>query len=182
MRFFRAASAAKGCSPGVLDLGWRKLRAGFARIGIDAENQEFGRQGPQIDLAVDDRLRRLVAAKLAFAATDRWRIAASGHELQVDRFADLAFDRFEGDHASLPDPRFDLPQYPNARALAGQIEGRRELRQAPQRSRAPPPRRGLQPALRFRYAGPCRGYPPPPPARSRGLLFFPLEQTLTLRS
>ena len=67
-RFFSDASAAKGCSPASSTLRRVQIATpGFARIGVDAEDQEFGRERAQIDLAVDQRFRRLLAFARLFA-------------------------------------------------------------------------------------------------------------------
>ena len=73
-RFFSAASAAKGCVAAVFAFGGANSAPGFARIGIDAEDQEFGGQRAEIDLAVDQRLpaaRRIASSALASAQPAR---------------------------------------------------------------------------------------------------------------
>ena len=59
--FFNAASAANGCAAAVIG-GRRGLerRIRLARIGSIAEDQELGREQPEIDAVSDQRLRLLV--------------------------------------------------------------------------------------------------------------------------
>src|SRR5262249_56935401 len=52
---------------GVLTRGRREHRAFLAGIRIDSENQELGRDGGEIDSAVDESLRPLLHGKILFA-------------------------------------------------------------------------------------------------------------------
>src|SRR5260370_2934702 len=79
----------------------RRLEYGawLARIGIDAENEEFGRHRAEIDRPVHERFRRILErnfnfSPIMFAA----RRGGSGYEDEVNRLVDLVFHR--------------LPRYP----------------------------------------------------------------------
>ena len=175
--FFSASSAAKGCSPASSTLGGANCGAGLTRIGVDAEDQEFGRQRAQIERAVDQRFRRLVAAARAFAGAFGLRLASplGRREFEIDRLLDRAFDRLERHHAGLADAGAHLAGDVHAGALPGQVEDGRELRQFAQRRRVRPARRARRPGPRSPYAGRSPGCLPRPPARSRGFRFSSSE-------
>ena len=144
----------KGAEPSSSTSGGANSTPGFARIGIDAENQEFGGDGAEIDRAADQRLRRLVVGLAA--ALRRFAILRLPARRQiVDRLVDVGLDRLEGDHAVLPDrarhPARDQHQSPSP----GQIEAGREPRNRAHRRQARPRRRRLQ-ARPIRGAGRVR--------------------------
>ena len=97
--------------------------ARLARIRVDAEEQEFGGERPEIDLAADQRLRPI----LIFIQNLR---TVRGHcgklrarpERHVDRLVDLVLDRLQGHHAGLADPRLDAAANVDATIRAHEIE------------------------------------------------------------
>ena len=62
--FFSAASAANGRPESSPGRGGSNTASGLARIGIDAEDEEFGREGAEVDHAVDQRLRRIILQRV----------------------------------------------------------------------------------------------------------------------
>src|SRR5262245_16357797 len=77
-------------------------------IRVDRKHQEFGRKGPEIDRAADERLRRVARGDLDSAAflldeNRCWR----RREHEIDVVLDLVLHRLERDHTGLPDGRRD---------------------------------------------------------------------------
>src|ERR1700674_5307063 len=61
--------------------------AGLARIGIDAEDEEFGRQRAKIDHPIDQQFRRIIERDFNFFPVMlAARLGARGYEEEVNRF------------------------------------------------------------------------------------------------
>src|SRR5258705_8598256 len=111
--------------------GWRKLRTGLARIGVDAEQQEFRRDGAKIGRAIGQNLGRLVGFKGGVLV----RQIACGRRRKdhIDRLVHLIFHWLERDYAGLSDSCAHPSSRPQAIAVAGDIDDRlksRHLRHA----------------------------------------------------
>src|SRR6185312_14420076 len=110
------------------------------RIGVDAEQQKLARQGAEVDDAIDQRFRRIAAVNTRLG---RQFIAAgrgAGSEQHVDRLIDGVLDRFEANHASLPDLRLHPPANMDAAAATGEVEfgpQKRQIAQTRQSREAP---------------------------------------------
>src|ERR1700733_7030096 len=78
--------------------------AGFAGIGIEAENQELGRERSQVDHTADQRLRiaPFHIARFGFSARLR-RGGPLRNESQIDRLLDFTGERLQRDDTVLPD-------------------------------------------------------------------------------
>ena len=110
---FNAASAANGPGSGLTSCGGLEHRARLARIGIEPEDEEFGRHRAEIDDAVDERLRPVPAPLRPFGASSSAssspacarRTAAAARTARSTVLFDLVDERLERDHAVLPDRR-----------------------------------------------------------------------------
>ena len=80
-----------------------EFRAGLARIGIEAQHHEFGGQRAEIDLAVDDRIRRVdvLEGTASGSARPLARASRSGSNLTSTGSSRIAGDRLERHDASL---------------------------------------------------------------------------------
>ena len=171
--FFSAARAANGCSPSSSTLGGANCGAGLARIGIDAEHQELGRDGAEIDDAVDQRLRRLVVARRACGRLRAQRSRPPAWREVRSTASSISFSIGSSVTTQVCPTR--------ALDLAGDMDAARRCRvrsnAAASRGKSRRPAssatlaHALRPAPRSPDAGRSPGCPPRPPARSRRCRF-----------
>src|SRR5262249_55864034 len=89
---------------GAVTCAWGlKHGAGLARIGVDAEDEELGRQRAEIDNSINQRFGGIIEANFNLPRTPtamagRWR-----KEDEIDRFLDLVLHRLESHAACLTD-------------------------------------------------------------------------------
>src|SRR5271165_4153560 len=85
--------------------------AGLAWMGIEPEREEFRRQGAEIDLAVDDRIRFVLVCDRErlrfFRPPGRGRAVRKRRESDVDLLVDVRRERFQRNDAELGEPSVD---------------------------------------------------------------------------
>ena len=109
----------------------------FARIGINAQDEKFGRDRSKIHHAIDQGFRCVLKRDFELWGLVSGRLRLR-HKYKIDGFIHLVFHGIEGDDARLTDSRRDtahdvqatvpMPRHVEARFKAGQARKTRQRR------------------------------------------------------